>query len=56
MLWFKNVMIYRLSRDVSLSADEMEKQLKPLTFTPCGEAGIWQKRDGFLLWVQTATL
>ncbi|GKX54765.1 recombination-associated protein RdgC [Leminorella grimontii] len=36
MLWFKNVMIYRLSREVSLSADEMEKQLKPLTFTPCG--------------------
>lgn len=55
MLWFKNVMIYRLSRDVSLSADEMEKQLKPLTFTPAA-VRIWQKRDGFLLWVQTATL
>ncbi|WP_179038129.1 recombination-associated protein RdgC [Limnobaculum xujianqingii] len=36
MLWFKNLMIYRLSRETHLSADEMEKQLKPLTFTPCG--------------------
>lgn len=36
MLWFKNLMVYRLSRDIHLSADEMEKQLKPLTFTACG--------------------
>ncbi len=36
MLWFKNLMVYRLSRDVLLSADEMEKQLSASTFTPCG--------------------
>lgn len=36
MLWFKNLMVYRLSREVSLSADEMEKQLSALSFTSCG--------------------
>lgn len=36
MLWFKNLMVYRLSRDVALRAEEMEKQLAALTFTPCG--------------------
>ncbi|EHD22772.1 MULTISPECIES: recombination-associated protein RdgC [Brenneria] len=36
MLWFKNLMIYRLNRDVVLSADEMEKQLSAFAFTPCG--------------------
>ncbi|MBP2849254.1 recombination-associated protein RdgC [Dickeya oryzae] len=36
MLWFKNVMIYRLSRDISLSADAMETQLASFAFTPCG--------------------
>jgi len=36
MLWFKNLMVYRLSRDVALRAEEMEKQLAPLSFTPCG--------------------
>ncbi|CQJ58573.1 recombination-associated protein RdgC [Yersinia rohdei] len=36
MLWFKNLMVYRLSREVSLSADEMEKQLSALSFAPCG--------------------
>ncbi|ELW8191742.1 recombination-associated protein RdgC [Yersinia enterocolitica] len=36
MLWFKNLMVYRLSRGVSLSADEMEKQLSAFSFTPCG--------------------
>ncbi len=29
MLWFKNLMVYRLSRDISLRAEEMEKQLVP---------------------------
>ena len=36
MLWFKNLMVYRLSRDVPLRADEMEKQLALYTFSPCG--------------------
>lgn len=36
MLWFKNLMIYRLSRDISLSPDDLEKQLSGCIFTPCG--------------------
>lgn len=36
MLWFKNLMVYRLNRDAALRADEMEKQLVAFTFTPCG--------------------
>lgn len=36
MLWFKNLMVYRLSRDITLRAEEMEKQLASMTFTPCG--------------------
>lgn len=36
MLWFKNLMVYRLSRDITLTADAMEKQLAAFTFTPCG--------------------
>ncbi|AOM41199.1 recombination-associated protein RdgC [Xenorhabdus hominickii] len=36
MLWFKNLMIYRLNREIALSADELEKQLSSLAFTPCG--------------------
>ncbi|MFC3394746.1 recombination-associated protein RdgC [Brenneria rubrifaciens] len=42
MLWFKNLMIYRLSRDAvlskeyALSGDKLEKQLSSFAFTPCG--------------------
>ena len=40
MLWFKNLMVYRLNRDIPLTADEMEKKLEPLAFTPCGSQDI----------------
>lgn len=36
MLWFKNLIVYRLSKPLDLSADELEKQLASLSFTPCG--------------------
>ncbi|PZD63266.1 recombination-associated protein RdgC [Pantoea ananatis] len=36
MLWFKNMMVYCLNRDIPLSADDMEKQLEAFTFSPCG--------------------
>lgn len=36
MLWFKNLMVYRLTRDLSLTAEAMERQLAEFSFTPCG--------------------
>jgi len=36
MLWSKNLMVYRLNRDIPLVADEMEKQLDAFSFSPCG--------------------
>ncbi|MGK4855817.1 recombination-associated protein RdgC, partial [Salmonella enterica] len=36
MLWFKNLLVYRLSRDITLRGEEMEKQLASMTFTTCG--------------------
>lgn len=36
MLWFKNLLIYRLNRDTTFSIEEIEKQLEGLIFTPCG--------------------
>lgn len=42
MLWFKNMMVYRLSRDIPLSAEEIEKQLGAFTFSPCGSQDMSQ--------------
>ncbi|WP_338561546.1 recombination-associated protein RdgC [Erwinia sp. E_sp_B04_7] len=36
MLWFKNLMVYRLNREIPLAVEEMEKQLEAFSFTPCG--------------------
>ncbi|PIJ52269.1 recombination-associated protein RdgC [Erwinia sp. OLTSP20] len=36
MLWFKNMMLYRLNRDIPLSPEEMETQLAAFSFSPCG--------------------
>ncbi|MEN3261037.1 recombination-associated protein RdgC [Sodalis endosymbiont of Spalangia cameroni] len=36
MLWFKNVMIYRLNRPIELSVEQIEQQLSAFAFTPCG--------------------
>ncbi len=35
MIWFKNLFIYRLTRDIDLSADHIEKQLSEFPFSPC---------------------
>ncbi|RDT48362.1 recombination-associated protein RdgC [Escherichia coli] len=34
--FFKNLMVYRLSRDFNIDTAELEHQLQPLRFTPCG--------------------
>ncbi|MBE1277741.1 recombination-associated protein RdgC [Enterovibrio baiacu] len=36
MIWFKNIFTYRLSRDIDLDPDHIEKQLSEFRFTPCG--------------------
>ena len=45
MLWFKNLMVYRLSREISLRAEEMEKQLASMAFTPCGSQDMAKMGD-----------
>lgn len=53
MLWFKNLMVYRLSREISLRAEEMEKQLASMAFTPCGSQDM-ARWAGYLRWDRTA--
>lgn len=35
-LWFKSLQIYRMSRDIKLDAEEMQRQLSAFIFSPCG--------------------
>ncbi|MFS1539597.1 MAG: recombination-associated protein RdgC [Candidatus Phlomobacter fragariae] len=39
-MWFKNLMIYRLNREFTLSIDKLEKQLATLAYSPCGSQDI----------------
>ncbi|AMG30078.1 recombination-associated protein RdgC [Grimontia hollisae] len=36
MIWFKNIFTYRLTRDIDLDPEHIEKQLSEFRFTPCG--------------------
>ncbi|QYN43580.1 MULTISPECIES: recombination-associated protein RdgC [unclassified Gilliamella] len=36
MLWFKNAIIYQLNNDTLLNKDTIEKAIKSIPFTPCG--------------------
>ena len=35
-LWFKSLQIYRMSRDVALDAEGMQRQMSAFIFSPCG--------------------
>ncbi len=54
MLWFKNLMVYRLSRDVALRAEEMENSLPHYRLLRA-VVRIWRKPGGFHRWAHTAT-
>ncbi len=40
MLWFKNLMIYRLNRPLGISIDELEQHMRSMAFSPCGSQDI----------------
>ncbi|WP_421170241.1 recombination-associated protein RdgC [Aeromonas dhakensis] len=35
-MWFKNLQVYRFTRPFELTAEQLQSQLDPLAFTPCG--------------------
>ncbi|MBS2781691.1 recombination-associated protein RdgC [Aeromonas salmonicida] len=35
-MWFKNLQVYRFTRPIELTTEQLESQLESLTFTPCG--------------------
>lgn len=36
MRWFKNLIIYQINKDMSLSREQLESALSPMRFSPCG--------------------
>ena len=40
MLWFKNLAIYKLTKDIDLSDVTLKSALEDLEFTPCGSQDI----------------
>ncbi|TKB56665.1 recombination-associated protein RdgC [Ferrimonas aestuarii] len=45
-MWFKNLLIYRLTKPTTWDADELEQQLDGFQFTPCGSQDI--SKQGFV--------